>query len=68
MVDRSQVLSRLIVENDRSGVAEVAPIVKTHLIMIITFLINLPFSFDQRLYTFYNVSEIDLVGFSKNNW
>ena len=46
MVERSQVFKRLIVENDLSGVADVAPIVKTNLIMMTTFLINLCFSFD----------------------
>ena len=46
MVERSQVFKRLVVENDLSGVADVAPIVKTNLIMMTTFLTNLRFSFD----------------------
>ena len=51
MVERSQVFKRLIVENDLSGVADVAPIVKTNLIMMTTFLINLRFSFDNDCIT-----------------
>ena len=51
MVEQSQVFKRLIVENDLSGVADVAPIVKANLIMMTTFLINLRFSFDNDCIT-----------------
>ena len=42
--DRSHVFSRLDVEKDRSGVANVAPLVKTSLAIKTTFLISLRFS------------------------
>ena len=51
MLERNQVFKRLIVENNLSGVADVAPIVKTNLIMMTTFLINLRFSFDNDYIT-----------------
>ena len=40
IVERSQVLSLRIIENDRSGAAEVAPFVKTNRMRITTFFIR----------------------------
>ena len=48
IVDRSHVLSCLNFEKDCSGVADVAPLVKTSLAIKTTFLISLRFSWDNN--------------------
>ena len=50
-VDGSHVLSRLIVEKDRSDIADDVPLVKTSLAIKTTFLINLRFSRDNNWIT-----------------
>ena len=58
--DRSHVLSRLIIKKDLSGVANIAPLVKTSLAIKTTFVISMHFSQDNKwIPPYHDISKVD---------